>query len=384
MAGPLRAVVVGAGWAGEGHTRALQWCGVEVAAICARQPDVVRRVADRLGVSEASVDWRAAVAAVRPDIVSIATPAPLRSAVVEAAVAAGSHLLCDKPLALTAEEAAAMYRAAQAAGIKHAYAATQCYGPEVAWLAELLRDGRIGSLAEAVGTFRSALSTGPGPRPWTWMADVRAGGGRLFNGFTHDLAIMSTILGGEPRRAMGRAELVRYEAPVVPGIHDIREAGSIARALTPEQAKGLEWRTVEAEESFSALLEFAGPTGVAPVTMSLGRGVPIPGDVEGWRLYGSTGTLLASRQGGRFSYTVSLIRPGEGTATPLSVPQRLRDELPQVGSDEQNKWCALVKDFVADIRGEPHRPYLTFRDGWRFQVAIDAIRAGSGWRQLPV
>ena len=49
----------------------------------------------------------------------------------------------------------------------------------------------------------------------------------------------------------------------------------------------------------------------------------------------------------------------------------------------QRKWCALARDFVADVRGEPHQPYLTFRDGWRYQAAIDAIRAGRGWVELP-
>ena len=57
--------------------------------------------------------------------------------------------------------------------------------------------------------------------------------------------------------------------------------------------------------------------------------------------------------------------------------------LPQVGDDEQNKWCALLRDSVADIRGAPHQPYLTFRDGWRALVAIDASRAGHGWTTLP-
>ena len=58
MTGQLRAVVVGAGWAGEGHTLALRHAGVDVVAICARRQDVVRSVADRLGVEEASMDWR--------------------------------------------------------------------------------------------------------------------------------------------------------------------------------------------------------------------------------------------------------------------------------------------------------------------------------------
>ena len=46
-------------------------------------------------------------------------------------------------------------------------------------------------------------------------------------------------------------------------------------------------------------------------------------------------------------------------------------------------WTILTQDFVADIRGEAHNPYPTFRDGWRLQVALDAIRSGSGWTQIP-
>lgn len=59
-------------------------------------------------------------------------------------------------------------------------------------------------------------------------------------------------------------------------------------------------------------------------------------------------------------------------------PQRLLDAVPG-----GNWWAALAADFVADVRGEVHRPYLTFYDGWRAQEAIDAIRAGSGWDTLP-
>lgn len=383
MPNPLRAVVVGAGWAGEGHTRALQWCGVEVAAIWARQPKVVQEVAMRLGVPEAATDWRATIERLRPDIVTLATPAPLRREVVEVAAALGSHVLCEKPLALAAGDAEAMYRAVETAGVKHAYAATQRYGPEVAWLAELVRDGAIGELLEGVGVFRSPPGTPSGLRSWTWMADVRAGGGRLFNGFTHDLAILSTILGGPPLRVMGRVQARRHEAFVAPGIHDIRQAGAVLKALTPEQAATLPRRTVEAEEGFSAILEFAGPSGALPVTMTLGQGSALPGEVDGWRLYGRTGTLLAQREGGRFSYAIWRVRPGDQATEPLPVPERLLAALPQVGDDEQNKWCALLQDFVADIRGEQHQPYLTFRDGWRALVAIDAIRAGRGWTAIP-
>src|SRR5205823_4485222 len=109
MSEQVRAVVVGAGWAGEGHTLALRHCGVEVVAICARRPEVVRAVADRLEVPEASTDWRGTLERVRPEIVSLATPAALRGEVVDAATDLGCHVLCDKPLAATAGEARFLY-----------------------------------------------------------------------------------------------------------------------------------------------------------------------------------------------------------------------------------------------------------------------------------
>jgi hypothetical protein len=49
----------------------------------------------------------------------------------------------------------------------------------------------------------------------------------------------------------------------------------------------------------------------------------------------------------------------------------------------QRAWNALARDFVADIEGRPHQPYLTIEDGWRHQEAIDAVRAAEGWVVLP-
>ena len=147
----LRAVVIGAGWAGEGHTKALQQQGVEVAAICARQADVVQKVAAGLGIPQASTDWRQTLFDLQPDIVTLATPAGLRGDVVEAAAQLGCHILCDKPLAATADEAQRLYKLVEQAGVKHAYAATHRYGPEVLWTAELIAQGAIDAIRQGRG-----------------------------------------------------------------------------------------------------------------------------------------------------------------------------------------------------------------------------------------
>ncbi|HEV2123838.1 MAG TPA: Gfo/Idh/MocA family oxidoreductase [Chloroflexota bacterium] len=378
MTARLRAVVVGAGFAGEGHTLALRHHGVEVVALCARAPEVVRAVADRLEVPEASTNWRETLQRVQPDIVCVATPASVRLEVIAVAAQLGCHLYCDKPLGTNADEARQCFEAVASTGIKHAYAATHRYDPSVAWLAEVLREGVIGQLMEVEGTFRRRV---PELTPWSWYDTVATGGGLLHNAFPHWLGILMTATGGEVQRVMGEARVVRQRAPVVPDLHDFRERG--ARMPSPEEAAEMEWRACDADSAFTALLRFmaAPPVSQQEVHVSLvASGAHATWPPNGWRFHGETGTLLAD---GHFSYELSLQRKAGGEREPLPVPQRLLEDLPAVGTETQDKWAALARDFLADIRGEPHRPYLTFRDGWRFEAMIDAIRAGRGWMAVP-
>jgi hypothetical protein len=66
------------------------------------------------------------------------------------------------------------------------------------------------------------------------------------------------------------------------------------------------------------------------------------------------------------------------------VPQRVIDALPQAGTPVENKWAALARDFLADVRGEQRHPYLTFQDGWRYQEVFDAVITNRGWYEVPV
>ncbi len=381
MQHPLRAVVIGAGFAGEGHTKALQWCGVEVAAICARQPDAVRAVADRLGAPEASIDWRDTLRRVQPDIVSLATPASLRGEVIEEAVALGAHVYSDKPLAASAAEAQRLYRLVHSAGIKHALAATHRYDPSVAWLEELLREGEIGTLVDAEYSLR--LNMPPGRiLPWGWYTTVATGGG--FAGqFPHILGILRRILSADVVRVAGvaRRDGRSNRAPVVPGIHDFRDA--ISKAPTAEEAALLEWREVDTERTLAAIMCF-GPLDASgrevTVSLSANIGTPAPWPPHGLRLHGTAGTLIAEGYG---EYAVSLLRGPKAAPESLPIPQRLIDALPRVGTSVQNKWAALAREFIADVRSEPHEPYLTFYDGWRYQEVFDAVRTGSGWYTIP-
>lgn len=366
----LRAVVIGAGWAGEGHTLALRHCGVEVVALCARDPDAVRAVASRLGVPQASTDWRRTLEDVRPDVVTLATPANLREEAVDVAAGLGCHILCEKPLAATAPAAAHLLQRVASAGVKHAYGATQRYDPSVAWLAELVREGAVGSLRQIEGTFRRRMRAPL--TPWTWVDDLASGGGLLNNGFTHWAAILQAVVGGPPLWATGAASATRDRAPVVAGVHDFRRLAELTPS--PEAAAQLEWRACDADFAYAALFAFAAPDGREVRGSMLADGaLPETWPPSGWRFYGDDGVLVAT---GAFSFEVARRRGAGDEPEPLPVPERLRRALPQTGQALVDKWAALAGDFLADVRGEAHRPYPTFEDGWRIQAMVDAIRAG--------
>jgi predicted dehydrogenase len=374
----LRAIVVGAGFAGEGHTIALRENGVAIEAICARTPSVVQAVAERLGVPRASVDWRQTLDEIKPDIVAVATPADAHAEVIEAALARGCHVFADKPLAPTAPVARRLYERAHDAGVKHAYAATHRYDPSVVWIEELVRDGAIGRVGEVEGTFRRHINP---LTPWTWYDSVALGGGLLHNALPHWLGILQRVLGGELQDAVGETRRVRERAPVVPDIHDFRLRG--ASRPTQEEAERLEWRACDSDSGFTALLRIGTRETDRPAQVSISAtGHPAVWPPNGWRFHGTGGTLLAD---GHFSYTVRLHRAGDPADRweDLPIPQRILDDHPSVGDEFQRKWTALARDFVGDVRGQPQGRYLTFRDGWRFQEAFDTIRAGRGWTTIP-
>ena len=382
----LKAVVIGAGWSAEGHTKAFQYYGVEVLAICARKPEIVQKVASRLGVAEASTDWHKSLLKHKPDIVALTTPAILRTEVIELAVELGCHIISEKPLALTSEEAGYIYNLIKDTGLKHGFAATHLYDPSVAYMRQLLMQEKvIGELtAVDIGYSRRIPSNSPSKtvKPWNWMNSLAHGGGALNNGLTHRLGMLERMTGMKIVSTIGEAKTATRKAPVVPEIRDFRVWRS--REIPIEEASELEWRVCDAEWDYSAFFklgdaETSNTENGTLATMRTHPEVPTHSPTGGWYFYGTHGTLV-----GRGGHILSPITKHVGeTSEELPVPQTLTDDLPRIGDDIQNKWVALVRDFLADIENRPHEPYLTFHDGWRYQIAIDAIRASKGWTQIP-
>ena len=97
---------------GRAHIPAFQANGCRVVAVCQRDQAGAKAVADRYGVPRVFDSWERMIDEARPEIVVIATPPVLHHAIALRAFAAGAHVFCEKPLAMTRAEAQAMVEAA--------------------------------------------------------------------------------------------------------------------------------------------------------------------------------------------------------------------------------------------------------------------------------
>jgi predicted dehydrogenase len=382
----LRAVVIGAGFAGEGHTVALQYAGVEVAAICSRTPDVVSELTTRLGVEQASTDWRRTLQDVRPDIVAVATPAVAHVEQITAALQLGCHIYADKPLAVTARDARQLFELARRSGVKTALATTWMYDPGVIYLSELVVAGAIGRPIEVESCRRMLW---PHPVAVTWMNRLAEGGGLLNNSVPHQLAAAQRVVGGEVLQAMGEARLYRSRLPNVGHLHDYRQR----RGLRAEELADVPWEEVDGDDACTVLLRLGKPGADPRDTVFVHihcSAVIRPREERTLTIYGDEGSL---HYAGGVHFGIrpdTAARPFISRATLQGhewmdelVPERIFQRLPQIGDDLQRDWAALACEFVADIRGEPHSPYPTFRQGWINQEIIEAVHGGSGWSDIP-
>ncbi len=384
----LRAIVLGAGSAGEGHALALRQAGVEVACIVSRTAEAVRRVADRLGIADASTDWPGALRQHRPDIVAVATPGDTHVPMIEAALGLRCHVLVDKPVAPTAADARHLWQLAKRAEVKTAYAATSNYQPAAILARELVQTGAIGDLLEA--EFVSHYHW-PELLPYGWPHRLASGGGRLNNNFTHKLAIAESVCGGVALTIAGETRNDLKRAPRAPFPHDFRDW--TRHPVAPADAERMGWGEVDSDWSYTVLARI-GPAGTDPadgVSATFRHSCLRTGMVGDYvAFYGSTGTIHIDKaycQG-----DVHLWQQGDAAFRTVPIPERILAALPPVDmlphwppgwEVPQRAWNALAREFVADISGEAHAPYFTLGDGWRHQEAIDAVRAAAGWSRLP-
>src|SRR5438034_10038630 len=166
--------IIGLGF-GRAHIAAFQANGCRVVALCQRDQAGAKAVADRYGVERVFGRWEEMLATAAPEIVVIATPPHLHHAIAVRAFATGAHVLCEKPIAMTRAEAAAMVEAARRAGRVAMTCFNWRFSAAMQELHARVTEGSLGRvpISRCAGSARAGLTSRP-RRRGGWTAPRRA------------------------------------------------------------------------------------------------------------------------------------------------------------------------------------------------------------------
>jgi predicted dehydrogenase len=200
--------MVGHAFMGRAHSQA--WRTVDrvfelplrprLAAICGRDEVATRAAADRLGWAAVESDWRALIARDDVQLIDIVAPGGLHAPIAIAALQAGKHVLCEKPLANTLAEAEAMAAAAAAAfpgGARAMVGFNYRRVPALALARRLVEQGRIGRLRHLRAVYLQDWLVDP-DSPLTWRLQAeQAGSGALGDLGAHIVDLARFLTGDE-------------------------------------------------------------------------------------------------------------------------------------------------------------------------------------------
>jgi predicted dehydrogenase len=354
----IRIGIIGAGFARSTQIPGFQNCpGARIVAIASARREHAEEVAREFEIPHVESDWRSLVARDDIDLVSIVTPVITHCEMTLAAFDHGKAVLCEKPMAMNADEARRMTDAARdkrvLALIDH----------ELRFLAgriemrELLQRGEIGKVKHASVIFRADSRADPN-RPWNWWSDEKQGGGALG-------ALGSHVIDGF--RWLLSTEVDAVTCNLATHIRERKDHDGRPRAVTSDDEANLLLRFRDDELTDGA---------TANVSMSM---VEAGKPIHRLDIFGERGALRVEGDGELWRSNV-----GEGDWKKVDIDQ---GELGAGMSD--NGWArgfTVFSQKIVEALGAGQTTVegaATFEDGHRTQLALDAARKSneSGCRE---
>jgi predicted dehydrogenase len=171
----VRAGIIGTGFMGGVHLEALRRLGtVDVVAVAGSRIEKARAFADAAGIDKAEADYRTLLADHTIDVVHVCTPNASHFAMASAAVEAGKHVMCEKPLAMTSGEAASLSAAAAAKQVRHATCYNLRFYPMVQQMRCMRQAGEFGDILVAQGTYSQDWLLYD--TDWNWRVEAKSSG----------------------------------------------------------------------------------------------------------------------------------------------------------------------------------------------------------------
>ena len=355
---PLRVGVVGVGIGVHYAEAFARVDGAEVAALCASSEGNLIPAARRLGVTAVYTDLDEMLAREQLDVVAIATPNDLHHPMTLAALRAGAHVLCDKPLAMDAAQAQEMLDEAEAHGRRHIIPFWWRFLPVVTRAHELISDGSFGEPFFAEFRYLNCGWGDPhGPMRWQFET-ARAGSGALANVGSHVIHVMQWLLG----------DLTEVSAHTVVNVPQRRwpdgrlatPDGEDTAAFVGTLANGAPVSLIASSVAHEARSSFG-------VTMHFNRGSV--------NFYAESHWPSGSRGG------LTVMRAGDDAPQPVAIDASF-------GSDalapQDAAYTQIARDLIAAIREDrPASP--GFVEGVKVQQVIDAaLRSARERRWVPI
>ncbi len=271
MGNPLRIAIVGVGWAGSRHAEAIEELRavdsrVIVSSFVDSDEEHLNATDDKFGIAARHTSFEEALKDSSVDVFDIATPHTLHRDMAVAAAEAGKHVIVEKPMAMTVEEANDMVAAAEANNVKLFVAENHSYEPYIEFLRQVVNSGEpIGAVttASVFSGFRPKGRYGyPGRR--AWLAEPEQGGTGTW--MLHGIHTLAGV-----RRVFGDATKVYVQEHKNESFQRDDMEGTMSALLTMES--GLNVNVVQSPET-----RFRGNTG-------------------GYLIHGERGTIRATPEG---------------------------------------------------------------------------------------
>jgi predicted dehydrogenase len=277
-AGQVRAAVVGTGFIGLVHVEALRRLGIEVTGIVGSSPERVREKARSAPLPEPYESYEAMLADPRVDVVHITSPNHLHHPQAKAALEAGKHVICEKPLGMDSVETEELLRLARASGLVHAVNFNIRFYPQCREARERVAAGALGDVRLVTGSYLQDWLLYD--TDWNWRLEHDRGGALRAVGDigSHWIDLMTYITGRHVESVM--ADLTTF-------IGVRRQPTGPVETFSTEAAAPSETvaREIQTEDTASMLLRFeGGARGAVTVSqLSAGRKNALSFQVDGSR-----------------------------------------------------------------------------------------------------
>jgi len=222
--GQLGVGLIGTGFMGKCHALAFRAApaifahlpGLNLAVLADIELSVAEEAAKIFGFARSTDNWRKLVNDPAVDIVAITSPNFLHQEMAEAAIAAGKHVYCEKPLALNAAGAEAMTSAAEAAGVATLVGYNYLHNPIIRLAKEIIEAGEIGEIVHFRGAHFEDYLASP-KTPFSWRSSkAQAGAGVVADLGSHIISLARRLV-GEITSVQAMLDIVVGQRPLPDG-----------------------------------------------------------------------------------------------------------------------------------------------------------------------